>query len=152
MSMPFEPLGSQDKKDDDGPVIDSFFIETDAPPDLTQALQPILVKALEEPKRITRLISQSWTIGATWDPFLVLPADPNRKNLNIHVYSPTAVATDGVRFSDERGTVTTGGRILHGGDTSFTAHTGAVWALATGAGANGVASAPVTLEIWSVTE
>lgn len=153
MSAPMEPFESQNKTDDDGAVIDSFFIETDAPPKLSDATEPILVKALQEPRKITRLISKDETISPSWlEPYLVLPADANRKSLNILVYSPTAVATDGVRFSDEPGNIRTGGKILHGDTVPFTDHTGPVYAIACGAGANGVASAPVSLEIWSVTE
>ncbi len=152
MSAPMEPFESQNKSDDDGAVIDSFFVETDAPPKLEGAIEPILVRTLESPRKITRLISKDETIDPSWEPYLVLAADPNRKSLNILVYSPTAVATDGIRFSDERGNIRTSGKILHGDTIPFTDHTGPVYALPCGAAAGGAASAPVSLEIWSVTE
>jgi hypothetical protein len=153
MSMPHEVFGSQDLKDDDGEVIDSLFKEVNAPPELKDATQPILVKALESPKVITRLISRDETINHTWEqPYMVLPSDANRKSLNILVYSPTEVATDGIRFSDENGNIRTSAKVLHGDTVPITDHTGAIYAITCGNGANGFASAPVSLQIWSVTE
>src|SRR4051812_47902597 len=43
MSHPTEPFETQDKHDDDGAVIDSFFIEVDNAPDLKAAEEPIPV-------------------------------------------------------------------------------------------------------------
>jgi hypothetical protein len=146
-----EPFESQDKNDDDGPVIDSLFQEVNAPPKLSEATQPIIVKTLESPKVITRIISKDETIAPEWGAYMVLPADANRKSLNIAVYSPTSVETDGVRFSDEPGNIRTSAKVLHGDTVPITDHTGPVYAIATGA-VNGSASAPVSLEIWSVTE
>jgi len=147
-----EPFESQNKSDDDAAVIDSFFIETDAPPNPKDAPQPIIVKALKEPAPITRLFTRDITISPDWTPTLLLPADAKRKGINIKVYSPTSVATDGVRFSDEPGDVRNAGKILHNGSTTFDNHTGAIWYVACGLGTDGKASAPISLEYWSVTE
>jgi hypothetical protein len=153
MSSPMQMFESQNKSDDDGAVIDSLLIETDAPPNLKDATEPIVVRALESPKKITRIISKDVYLDPAWvQPDLLLPADANRKSLNILVYSPTAVLTDGVRFSDEPGNIRTSGKIQHGDTIQFTDHTGPMYVLACGAGANGVASAAVSVEVWSVTE
>lgn len=152
MSAPMEPFESQDKRDDDGAVIDSLFIETDAPPDPAKAPQPIVVKALKELPTITRMISGDITVSPDWTATLLLPSDANRKSITIRVYSPTAVLTDGVRFSDERGNILSSGKLLHNSDSVFDNHTGAIWYIACGAAADGKASAPVSLEYWSVTE
>lgn len=151
MSSPFEPFGSQDLKDDDGPVIDSLFKETDAPPNLKDATEPIVVRALKEPAKITRLISREFVAAIDWTVFQILPADANRESLVIRVYSPTQVATDGFRFSDDSGNVITSAKILHSDDTTFIGHTGPIYAIPCGAGANGIASAPVALQVWAVT-
>lgn len=153
MSSPLDMFESQNKSDDDGAVIDSFLIETDAPPNLKDATEPIIVRALESPKKISRIISKDETLDPTWtQPHLLLPADANRRSLNILVYSPTAVATDGARFSDEAGNIRSSGKILHGDTVPFTDHTGPVYVLACGAASEGAASAPVSVEVWSVTE
>lgn len=152
MSHPYEVFGSQDVKDDDGQVIDSFFVETDSPPDVKGAIEPISIPALPEPKKTTRLLTGDITVSEAWTAVQLLPADANRKGINIKVYSPTSVATDGVRFSDEPGNILQAGKILHGGSTTFDYHTGPLYYITCGGGANGRASAPVSLEYWSVTE
>jgi hypothetical protein len=152
VSAPFEPFGSQDKNDDDAAVIDSFFIETDAPPDIKQAMEYEPQEALKPPPVITRLLTGDITVSPDWTATLLLPSDAKRKSITIRIYSPTAIATDGVRFSDERGNILTSGKLLHNSDSVFTNHTGALWYIACGAAADGKASAPVSLEYWSVTE
>jgi hypothetical protein len=153
VSNPYPIFGSQDLKDDDGQVIDSFLIETDAPPDLKDAIEPVSQPTLPTPKKSTRLITSDTTIDPTWDGYQALPADPNRQSITIRVYSPTAVATDGVRIASEKSELLTAGKILHGQDTSvFANHTGAIWIITCGGGTNGRASAPVSLQTWAVTE
>ena len=155
MSQPFEIFESQNLDDDDGPVIDSLLIETDSPPPIKDAIEPITVVVLEKPKKTTRLITGDMTIQPDWPPVSLLTADANRLGVNVKVYStvtPTPTATDGVRFSDERGNVLTSGKILHGGSTTFDNHTGPIWVIACGNATDGKASAPVSLEYWSVTE
>lgn len=151
MSQPYEIFGSENLKDDDAAVIDSFFIETDSPPNLKDVHSPIIVKVLEDPKVTTRLFSREINFDPTWSTTLVLPADNNRKSLYLRVQSPTAVATDGIRFSDENGNILTGGKVLHGFDAPFVSHTGAIYGIACGNGTNGAASATVSLSIWAVT-
>lgn len=151
MSQPAEIFSTQNMHDDDGQVIDALFIETDAPPNLKDATQPIVIPVLAEPKKTTRFLTGDITIPATWTPVLLLPADANRQGVNIKVYSPTSVATDGVRFSDEPGNIYSAGKILHGGSTTFDNHTGPIYYVPCGSAANGAASAPINLCYWSVT-
>ncbi len=151
MSSPMEPFESQNVHDDDGKTIDDFFIETDSPPDMAEAQEPILVKHLREPAPITRLFSGDVTIDPTWQPWQLLPADANRRKVVVYVNSPTAVLTDGVRISDDPGLIRTAGKVLHN-QTIEMNHTGPVWIIPCGAAANGAASANITFQYWSITE
>jgi hypothetical protein len=143
-----EPFESQNLKDDDGQVIDSFLIETDAPPPLSEALEPIVVKGETKVDKYTRLLSGEVTMGIDWEPVQILPVDATRLDLVLRVYSPTAIDTDGIRFSDERGLVRTGGKVLHGDMLNLADHTGAVWVIPAG-DSSGLASAPVSIEWWA---
>ena len=151
MSSPMLPFESQDKNDDDGQVIDSFLIETSAPPNLADALEPIVIPTPVEVPRTTRLFSKDILFDPSWNATLILPADHTRKSLNVYVYSPDAVVTDGVRLCDEKGSMlTTAGKLLHGGTIDLHHHTGALYAIPVGAAADGAASAPVSLQYWGV--
>lgn len=152
MSNPVPMFGTQNLSDDDGPVIDSLFIETDSPPNLADAIEPIPVPATVPPVSTTRLFTGELTLAVDWAPVMILPADPKRKGLYLRVYSPTSVATDGIRIADESSKCITSGKVLHGNDAPFTNHTGAVYVLPTGNAAGGAASAPITIEYWSTTE
>lgn len=151
MSHPTEPFETQNVKDDDGKVIDDFLIETDSPPDLKELNEPILVKALREPAHITRMFSGDQILDPSWTRTLLLPADANRSSVVVYVNSPTAVATDGVRIGDDPGTILTSGKVLHN-QTIELHHNGPVYVIACGAGANGSASAAVSIQYWSITE
>ncbi len=148
MSAPMEPFESQNVTDDDGQVLDSLFIETDAPPPLVDAQEPIVVKGIQDAPKITRLFSIEQVLQPDWDVYQILPSDANRKNLTIYVYSPTDVANDGVRFADERALARNGAKILHGNYIDLTEHTGPLYVIATGS--SGVASAAVAVEVWAV--
>lgn len=152
MSHPVEIFGTQDLKDDDAAVIDSYLIETDAPPDMTPARQPIDNTAQRIPIVVTgRLVPcGEQVLTPTMDPVLIMPADDNRKHAYIRVYSPTAVATDGIRFGDSNNTVRNGARILHGAAPTIDDYTGAIYVWPqTVAGA--VNSANINVEYWAVT-
>lgn len=151
MSHPTEPFETQNVRDDDGSVIDSFFIETDSPPDIRELNEPILVKALRDPAPMTRIFSGDQTVSPTMDPIQILPADAKRVKFTLFVYSPSAVATDGVRISDDLGMIRTAGKVLHNGTIDLP-HTGPIYVYPCGAGANGAASAVVSFQYWSVTE
>ncbi len=151
MSQPM-PFETADKNDDDGQVIDSFFIETDNPPPIKDAIEPIVVRALPDTAPITRMISKDQNLDPTWQgPTQLLPADAKRKSLSLYVYSPTAVATDGVRFSDDNGASWFGGKVLHNGNITLDHHTGPLWVMDAGAVA-GRASATVSVQMWAVTQ
>jgi len=149
VSAPMEPFESQNVHDDDGQVLDSLFLETDAPPPLADAQEPIVVKAVIDAPPITRMFSIEQVIPVDWDVYQILPSDVKRKNLTIFVYSPTSVATDGIRFADERALARNGGKVLHNGTIDLSGHTGPLYILPTGPA--GVASAPVAIQVWSVT-
>jgi hypothetical protein len=150
-----EMFGTQNKSDDDGQVIDSFFIETDSPPNLKEATQPIPAPVATTIPVATKILTKSQSIDPTWGtPTQLLPADVRRKCMGFRVNSPGSVATDGVRIASDIGDLLTAGRVLHGQTLSdaLSCHTGAIYAVTTGLGANGAASAVVNVEIWAVTE
>lgn len=100
MSAPFVPLNTGDVNDDDPQVLDSLFIETDAPPipvvQPVPAAQPV---PQDTPNRLltgTQLIDPAWTT-----PTQLLPADLNRKHLILTVISPSASATDYVKITGD---------------------------------------------------
>lgn len=106
-----EVFGTQDKKDDDGQVIDSLLIETDAPPDLKTATQ--LVDAPETPKipRPSRLLTGNITLVSTLvSPVMILPADTNRKSVTLSVLSTAAspnALVEYVSVADNNGVLNT---------------------------------------------
>lgn len=148
------PFESQNLKDDDGQVIDSFFIETDTAPDLKPATQPVPPPEVEKPAPATKLLTTSYTLDSTAAPILMFPYDPNRKGLTIKVVSPTSVATDGIRVASDIGLLATAGRVFAGQQLSdaLMNHTGSVYIVPCGNGGsgNGV-SASITVEGWAVT-
>lgn len=110
MSSPFPMFGSQDLKDDDGQVIDSFLKETDAPPDLTLATEPIPKPALKQPVPKDRLLSGTLTLqsgaNAYPSPIMLFPADEYRESVIVSVFSTAALpnaTTEGVTVADELG-------------------------------------------------
>jgi hypothetical protein len=155
MSSPTVPFETQNVHDDDGQVIDSFFIETDTPPNLKDATEPIPPSDSNTvPPKVTRLLTRSLIVQPGWDAVQLFPSDANRRGFYLRVTSPTAVATDGIRLADNNGEVRTAGQIFHGQTTSgsaFDEHTGAVHIISTNATDGGNASAPVVVAAWAVT-
>lgn len=155
MSQP-EPFETQNKSDDDGQVIDSFFIETDSPPDLAQLNNPILVKALVDPPAITRIFSGERTIDPLdpngVNPIIILNSDARRKYLFIRVESLSAVATDGIRISDDLGLVKSAGLVLHGKTCQMDPHTGQLIVYPGTITGTGLASAKVSVSWFAVSE
>jgi hypothetical protein len=137
MSYPYEIFGSQDTKDDDGQVIDNFFIETDAPPKLDLAVEPIPASPKENPVKMGRLLtgSVSMTLAVFTSPTQILPADPNRKSLVVSAFSSAAspnAYVECVEISDENGKVSgTAGFNLRPiqGAVVINDYTGAIWAM-----------------------
>lgn len=137
MSQPTHMFETQNVHDDDGQIIDSFFIETDAPPVLKDATQPITPTPTENPKKIRRLLTGSvlMSSGVFGSPHQVLPADPNRKSVTLAVLSTAAAPNaynEYVIVSDENGKVSAGsGFNLRGPDNPLIIpdYTGAIWAI-----------------------
>lgn len=137
MSQPYEIFASQNLTDDDGPVIDSFFIETDAPPDMKAATEPIPATTHVQPVTCGRLLtgSTSMTLGVFTSPYLFLPADANRKSVVLTAFSSAAAPTalvEYIQISDENGKVlgTAGFNLRPGKDpVTLSDYTGALWAM-----------------------
>lgn len=137
MSHPVEIFGTQDLHDDDGKIIDDFFKETDSPPDLRMAVEPLAIPARVEPTPTTRLLTGYMTFPATGGvPFQALPADKNRKSLHLRTTSLAAVPalTDMVFVADElsklsylTGITTNAGPLMNGVTLSLDEHTGPLW-------------------------
>jgi hypothetical protein len=153
VSSPYQIFGSQDLKDDDGNVIDSFFIETDAPPNLADAPQPITVVAPTEPVVATRLLTGTIQLTATMDPVQILPADTNRKSVSVQIYTTAASSTavgEYVTLADENGKCRTSGAwTLRSGKDPYTIidHTGPIFVQAAS-----TVSANMELTWWAVTK
>lgn len=148
-------FSTQNVHDDDADVIASYDIEVDAPPNLKDAVEPIPIPAPKPLPLITKILSGELVIDPLWSgATLILPADANRKTVYLRVYSPTAVATDGVRIASDIGLLPGSGKVLHNYDWSINAHTGAVWVTTCtlSGGSTTPASAKVAVEYWSVTE
>ena len=137
MSSPFEPFGSQDLHDDDGPVIDSFLIETDAPPNPADAPEPITVVSLPAPPKPGRLLTGSYPFTtATTSPVQILPADAKRRSLILRAFSSAASPSAEVEklfMADENGKCasSSGSFVLRHNAVPMvlTDYTGAVWVL-----------------------
>lgn len=139
MSHPFEVFGSQNLKDDDGQVIDSLLIETDAPP--TPVLEPIPPTPELKPIPCTRILTGTMTMDASMvEPILLFAADTNRQQFRLDVLSnfATPVNADYVLVADEKsklqlpvdGSVMPGGlmfRVHHNHSLILDVHTGAIW-------------------------
>lgn len=144
-------FSTQNVHDDDAAVVDSYFIETDTPPDVKAAIEPGPQPVLPALPLTTKLLSKETLLDPTWtQPTQILPADANRKSVYCRVYSPTVVATDGVRFASNNGETGFGGKVLHAADISFLEHTGSIYAIDCNS-SGGRASAAIIVEIWSVT-
>lgn len=133
MSSPFEMFGSQDLKDDDGQVIDSLLIETDAPPDPAKGEMSFDKPAPTLPKIPTRLLTGYQNFTATTDPIMILPADPSRKSVTLTVFSAAAAPTASVEYlsiSDESGKLNTTSamNLRHGKDPIALDHSGPIFA------------------------
>lgn len=137
MSSPLPIFGSQNLTDDDAQVIDSFFIETDTPPPLKDAIETIPTPALFVPPVPTRLLTgyQVLTTAFT-DPFMLLATDLNRQQFKLIVTSLAAVPTleDYVLVADEKSKCNTGTtssgtsqRVRTGRELTLDVHTGAIW-------------------------
>jgi hypothetical protein len=160
MSSPYPPFGTQNLNDDDGPVLDSMFVETFAPPPLKDAIEPIPIPARVEPTRSTRLFAGVEILAGGGTPFRLLPADANRIEFNIGCVLTSMAAggfNDYVLVADENGKVSTGQTNSSTGGSfrlrpamyvvTFRGHTGEIWI----AGGISIAAA-MEVEWWAVTK
>lgn len=97
-------LASQDLRqgnvdDDDGRVIDSFFVERDNPPPTEPSTPAVLVT---DPPRhrpdATRTMTGNQTMVNTFAPFQLLPRDERRKSVTLLV---TGATTDVLIWADD---------------------------------------------------
>ena len=155
-----KPFETEDLHGDDASIIESYDIEIDAPPKLSDATQPIPPSAVAQPVKYTRVLTRSETIQPTWSPTMLFPSDPNRKNMTIRVTSlgadgtgTTPIATDGIRISSDSGDILSAGVLLSGQSMSdcMTDHNGAVYVVATGTGTGGASQYNVRIDAWTVT-
>ncbi len=142
MSEPtFRPLNTGDTSDDDGAVIDSFFVETNNAPE--RVADVAVVPTVARPVPTNRLMTGSLTVSNTWtDATMLLPADQNRKHLEIRVNG--TVDVDFIRVSDESGKLNsdTGAGRVYANQAPFILddYTGAVWVSAVGSTGSPVVS------------
>jgi hypothetical protein len=136
-----------DYTDNDAAVIDSLVESHAQPPEpVTQPTMPLVVAV--PPKPMTRLMVGSIAVQAGWAPVLLMPADPNRINLQLWAASDTS--TDYARVSDDAGKVQSkgGSALLYSGQLlkfQVGTHTGPVWVYAPDG------TGPVTVSFIAVT-
>jgi hypothetical protein len=134
-SPEFENLFVGNTHDDDGAVIDSFFVETDtAALPVTERIAPA---KLIKPKAATRLVAQTLTMYIDSDVQRIMSEDLSRSTCRIKVYSlndtPASITRqDYVIINDERGKVSNGTSginvvIHHNQSADFDGHTGALY-------------------------
>lgn len=132
LDFPNSPHIAGNYKDDDAEVLDNL-VEAEANPPAPEEMPLVPIDKPIEPPKITRLISNTFTVDKAWaEPTLLLPADPNRKSLSIRVTSTTA--TDVVNVADEKNKAQSAGT-SYSVQASAVAldlsnHTGAVWVYA----------------------
>jgi hypothetical protein len=122
------PTLAGDPTDDDGQVLDSL-VEPSAEPPTPSELPGSPKVELSEPKSLTRLLTGSQKLLASWDAVLLLPADPLR--LSLQMWAASDTATDYARFSDDAGKiqVKSSSALLWSGQLLQLplSHTGPVW-------------------------
>lgn len=153
MSNPVPMFGTQNLKDDDAQVIDDYLIETDSPPDMKAAEQPIPPTPDTGMTRLTKILTTELVWRTGWsEPQLLLASDENRLQFHMRVISPSSSTTDGIRWASKKDEARTGGRLLAGQTSgAVDSHTGAIWVWGeTVAGATN--SADLNIEIWAVTK
>lgn len=136
MSAPISGADSRalftgDNADDDAAVVDSFFIETDAPP--TPVIEAIPSIALSKPTPSTVLRTGAVVADTSYQPYIIINADPNRKELRIEGYSSASPVTfnDYVFLAMDPGLLTpqSAYRLRHGITINLDEHTGPIYFL-----------------------
>lgn len=139
MSYPFlpAPFETQNKKDDDASIIDSLVQETNAPADPHGAIEPVPADTKVKPRSATRLYAQTYQVYIGNPPILIFPADLNRVNCHVSIYSlndtPANITRqDYVIINDEAGKISNGANGInivahHNRTVDLDGHTGAVY-------------------------
>ena len=137
MSAPYPPFGSENVTDDDGQVLDSFFVETDNPPDLRLAQEPIPILPRVTPEYPTKLFTGFQVIFANTDPFRLFQADVRRVDGKIYVASLNATPdlNQYVYVSEQRSAIppsALSGNVLRarpGKSIDIESHSGELWVM-----------------------
>jgi hypothetical protein len=141
MSSPVPMFGTQNLHDDDGSVIDSFLIETDTPPDVKDAIEPIeQLPAKVDVPTYTRIMSGIVLfLGGETSPVNLVPFDDNRIRFHLDVTSAatTPAFADFILVADEPGKLSNpaatstqpGFRVHNGKGVDMDEHTGPVWVI-----------------------
>lgn len=128
-SPTFGKLHVGDTADDDGAVIDSFLVETDAPPATEELIGPIDPAPLHRPEPTTRLISKNYIVNSGWVPFQAVIADAGRVQLRLRVMSTGVAGTttfeDYIRVGYDPGVLEA--RLWTGNALDLDDHTGDLW-------------------------
>lgn len=140
-----------DAHDDDAQILDDLVESHAEPPTPEQRPIEPIAPVVSRARPITRLVTGSIALQKTWDPQLILPADPNRTSLQLWAASNTA--TDFARLADDAGKVQSLGAcaLLYSGMlltfplTAPGTHTGPVWVSCPDA------TGPVTVSFIAVT-
>lgn len=125
------PLFTGDNTDDDAAVVDSYLIETDAPP--TPVIQAINPEPLIHPVPATILRTGTVELRAAYTPIQLMVADTKRQSLQLSGYSSASPVVIGdyalIAFDPGLLTPTAAYRLRHGQTFSLDDHTGEVWVL-----------------------
>lgn len=143
MSAPVPIFGTQNVRDDDAAVIDSYDVETDAPP--KPILEPIPIPAQLDIPRPTRILAGNIILTSGSLPQQILPADNDRVVLRIYPFwvngTPNPGFNDYVSIGEDIGSVSnaqtnllTWGTLrlrpiaaLGASAYEFNEHTGPIW-------------------------
>jgi len=124
------PIIAGNFPDPDAATIDTLVESAAVPPtpaELPKA--PAVTTADPAPAPITRLMTGTITVLNSWEPVLLLPADPER--LALTVWSRNEATETHLRLSDDNGKIqsdTSAALISPNVELVLTPHTGPVWA------------------------
>ena len=128
-SLPGPETIAGDPHSPDARIIDSLVEDHAAPPTPTELPTEKLAPVID-PKPISRMLTGSSVVQASWSPILLMPADPHRKTLML--WAASATSTDYVRIGDDPGKLQTvqASALLYSAqllNVQPFAHTGPVW-------------------------
>lgn len=134
MSSPVPIFGLENLHDDDSQVMDDLYSQTNTPPPIAEAIQPITIPGKPELPITSRILAGTESITTTTTAYRLLPADANRTEFQCVMTVPTGTAgvDDYLLVSDESGKVTNGStqgafRVRPGVGWDLDSHTGEIW-------------------------